>query len=145
MSDKRQLPESYVASLREAVEAINDFARGGRERSVSYEGRPVRVGYIIGVASQYRDVMPPDLHRRLCEIALPGEEPEDITFAAGAKALRARYNDIMNKRRIKADAQPFAAQWVPTSRSGVNGCGAGPAVIAVSGLILLMQTPMISY
>jgi hypothetical protein len=59
--------------------------------------RPVRIGYIIGVASQYRDVMPPDLHRRLCEVALPGEEPEDITFAAGAKALRARYNDINEK------------------------------------------------
>src|SRR5947208_12207069 len=101
MSDIRQLPESYVASLREAVEAIDDFGRGDRERSILYEGRPVRVGYIIGVASQYRDVMPPDLHRRLCEIALPGEEPEDITFAAGAKALRARYNDIMGKRRIK--------------------------------------------
>ena len=28
MSDIRQLPESYVASLREAVEAISDFARG---------------------------------------------------------------------------------------------------------------------
>ena len=118
MSDIRQLPESYVASLREAVEAIDDFARGGRERSVSYEGRPVRVGYIIGVASQYRNVMPPDLHRRLCEVALPGEEPEDITFSAGAKALRARYNDIKKKRRIKADAQPFAAQWVPMSRAG---------------------------
>ena len=118
MSDIRQLPESYVASLREAVEAIDDFGRGGRERSVLYEGRLVRVGYIIGVASQYRDVMPPDLHRRLCEVAVPGEEPEDITFSAGAKALRARYNDIMKKRRIKADAQPFAAQWVPTSRAG---------------------------
>ena len=117
MSDIRQLPESYVASLREAVEAIDDFGRGGRERSVLYEGRPVRVGYIIGVASQYRDVMPPDLHRRLCEVALPGEEPEDITFSAGAKALRARYNDIMKKRRIKADVQPFAAQWVPASRA----------------------------
>ena len=118
MSDIRQLPESYVASLREAVEAIDDFGRGGRERSILYEERPVRVGYIIGVASQYRDVMPPDLHRRLCEIALPGEEPEDITFAAGAKALRTRYNDIMKKRRTKADAQPFAAQWVPTSLAG---------------------------
>ena len=100
------------------MEAIDDFGRGGRERSVLYEGRPVRVGYIIGVASQYRDVMPPDLHRRLCEVALPGEEPGDITFSAGAKALRARYNDIMKKRRIKADAQPFAAQWMPTSRAG---------------------------
>src|SRR5881275_2966288 len=118
MSDMRQLPESYVETLREAAEAINDFGRGGRERSVLYEGRPVRIGCIIGIASQYRDVMPPDLHRRLCEVALPGEEPEDITFAAGAKALRARYNDIMKKRRIKADAQPFAAQWVHTSRAG---------------------------
>jgi len=118
MSDIRQLPGSYIETFREAVEAVNDFARGGRERSVTYEGRPVRVGYIIGVASQYRDVMPPDLHRRLCEVAVPGEEPEDITFSAGAKALRARYNDIMKKRRIKADAQPFAAQWVPTSRAG---------------------------
>jgi hypothetical protein len=118
MSDIRQLPGSYIETFREAVEAVNDFARGGRERSVTYEGRPVRVGYIIGVASQYRDVMPPDLHRRLCEVALPGEEPEDITFSAGAKALRARYNDIMKKRRIKADVQPFAAQWVPTSRAG---------------------------
>src|ERR1051325_9283851 len=32
--------------------------------------------------------------------------------------LRARYNDIMKKRRIKADAQPFAAPWVPTSGAG---------------------------
>ena len=118
MSDIRQLPGSYIESFREAVEAVNDFARGGRERSVTHEGRLVRVGYIIGVASQYRDVMPPDLHRRLCEVAVPGEEPEDITFSAGAKALRARYNDIMKKRRIKADAQPFAAQWVPSSRAG---------------------------
>ena len=125
MSDIRQLPETYVASLREAVEAINDFGRGGRERSVLYEGRPVRIGYIIGVASQYRDVMPPDLHRRLCEVALPGEEPDDITFAAGAKALRARYNDIMKKRRIEADAQPFAAQCVPTSRAGEPESRAG--------------------
>ena len=52
MSDIRQLPGSYIESFREAVEAVNDFARGGRERSVTYEGRPVRVGYIIGVASQ---------------------------------------------------------------------------------------------
>ena len=118
MSDIRQLPESYIETFREAVEAIDDFGRGGRERSIRYEGRPVRVGYIIGVASQYRDVMPPDLHRRLCEVAVPGEEPEDITFSAGAKALRARYNEIMKKRRIKTDAQPFAAQWVPTSRAG---------------------------
>src|SRR5205823_4582965 len=112
MSDIRQLPESYVASLREAVEAIDDFGRGGRERSVLYEGRPVRIGYIIGVALQYRDVMPPDLHRRLCEVALPGEEPEDITFAAGAMALRARYNDIMKQRRTNAEAQ-VPGRWVP--------------------------------
>jgi hypothetical protein len=118
MSDIRQLSGSYIETFREAVEAVNDFAHVGRERSVSYEGRPVRVGYIIAVASQYRDVMPPDLHRRLCEVAVPGEEPEDITFSAGAKALRARYNDIMKKRRIKADSQPFAAQWVPTSGAG---------------------------
>src|SRR5438067_1661757 len=117
MSDMRQLPPSYVETLREAAEAINDFGRGGRERSVLHKGRPVRIGYIIGIASQYRDVMPPDLHSRLCEVALPGEEPEDITFAAGARALRARYNDIMKKRRIKADVQPFAAQWVPASRA----------------------------
>ena len=103
MSDIRQLPGSYIEAFREAVEAVNDFARGGRERSVTYEGRPVRVGYIIGVASQYRDVMPPDLHRRLCEVALPGEEPEDITFAAGAKALRARYNDIMKNQERREE------------------------------------------
>ena len=59
MSDIRQLPGSYLETFREAVEAVNDFARGGRERSVTYEGRPVRVGYIIGVASQYRDVIRP--------------------------------------------------------------------------------------
>jgi hypothetical protein len=112
MSDMRQLPESYVETLREAAEAINDFGRGGRERSVLYEGRPVRIGYIIGIASQYRDVMPPDLHRRLCEVALPGEEPEDITFAAGARALRARYNDIMKQRRTNAEAQ-VPGRWVP--------------------------------
>src|SRR5947207_15327498 len=112
MSDIRQLPGSYIEAFREAVEAVNDFARGGRERSVSYEGRPVRVGYIIGVASQYRDVMPPDLHRRLCEVAVPGKEPVDIPFAAGAKALRARYNDIERKRRMKEDARPCAAQSV---------------------------------
>src|SRR5436305_11518237 len=120
MSDIRQLPESYVASLREAVEAIDDFGRGGRERSILYEGRPVRVGYVIGVASHYRDVMPPDLHRRLCEIALPGEEPEDITFAAAARALRARYNEIryneiMKERRSKAEAEATAGRWIPLS------------------------------
>ena len=54
MSDIRQLPGSYIETFREAVEAIDDFGRGGRERSVTSEGRPVRVGYIIGVASQYR-------------------------------------------------------------------------------------------
>src|SRR5207302_9346813 len=100
MSDIRQLPERYIETFREAVEAVNDFARGGRERSVSYEGRPVRVGYLIGVASQYRDVMPPDLRRRLCEVALPAEEPEGLTFSAGARALRVRYNDTMKKRPI---------------------------------------------
>src|SRR2546423_13105168 len=105
MSDMRQLPESYVETLREAAEAINDFGRGGRERSVLYEGRPVRIGYIIGVASQYRDVMPPDLHRRLCEVALPGEEPEDITFAAGGRGLPAPHNDINKKSRPKAEGQ----------------------------------------
>src|SRR5438045_6239183 len=117
MSDIRQLPGSYIETFREAVEAVNDFARGGRERSVTYDGRPVRVGYIIGVASQYRDVMPPDLHRRLCEVALPGAEPEDITFSAGAEALRARYNELLKKRRITTDAQTFSAQWVPTRRA----------------------------
>src|SRR5437868_1959948 len=132
MSDIRQLPESYVASLREAVEAIDDFARGGRERSVLYKGRPVRVGYIIGVASQYRDVMPPDLHRRLCEVAVPGEEPEDITFSAGAKALRARYNDIMKKRRtphqgrraaVRGPVGAYEPRWRAQTPPGVNGCG----------------------
>src|SRR6266576_5964347 len=111
MSDTRRLAESYVETFRDAAEAINEFGRGGRERSVLYEGRPVRIGYVIGVASQYRNVMPPDLHRRLCEIALPGEEPEDITFAAGARALRARYNDIMKQRRTKAESQE--ARWMP--------------------------------
>jgi len=43
----------------------------------------------------------------------------DEVFKAKKTAfLRARYNDIMKKRRIKADAQPFAAQWVPTSGAG---------------------------
>jgi hypothetical protein len=112
MSDTRRLAESYVETFRDAVEAINDFGRGGRERSILYEGRPVRIGYVIGVASHYRDVMPPDLHRRLCEVALPGEEPEDITFAAGARALRARYNDIMKQRRTNAEAQ-VPGRWVP--------------------------------
>src|SRR5438105_14274781 len=106
MSDIRQLPGSYIETFREAVEAVNDFARGGRERSVTYEGRPVRVGYIIGVASQYRDVMPPVLHKRLFVVALLGDDPEDITFSSGAKALLARYNDLVEKRHIKPDAQP---------------------------------------
>ena len=43
---------------------------------------------------------------------LPGEEPEDITFAAGARALRARYNDIMKQRRTNAEAQ-VPGRWVP--------------------------------
>src|SRR5438309_10450860 len=117
MSDIRQLPGSYLETFREAVEAVNDFAHGGRERSVTYEGRLVRVGYIIGVASQYRDVMPPDLHRRLCEVALPGEEPEEITCSAGSKALRARYHDLKKERRIKAVAEQFADQSLPRSRT----------------------------
>jgi hypothetical protein len=112
MYDTRRLAQSYVETFRDAVEAINEFGRGGRERSVLHEGRPVRIGYIIGVASHYREVIPPDLHRRLCEVALPGEEPEDITFAAGARALRARYNDIMKQRRLNAEA-PVLGRWVP--------------------------------
>jgi hypothetical protein len=106
MSDTRQLPESYIQTFREAVQAVDHMRQGGPETTVAHEGRPVRIGYIIEIASQYRDWMPDDLYAQLCEVAVSGgEAPDGDTFADGAKCLRSLYNDIMKQRRTKAEAQ----------------------------------------
>ena len=50
-SDTRRLAESYVETFRDAVEAINDFGRGGRETSILYEGH---LGWRGADRSRYR-------------------------------------------------------------------------------------------
>jgi hypothetical protein len=111
MSDTRQLPESYIQTFREGVQAVDHMRQGGPETPIAHEGRPVRIGYIIEIASQYRDCMPDDLYAQLCEVAVSGgEAPDGDTFADGAKCLRSLYNDIMKQRRTKAEAQ--AGRWM---------------------------------
>src|SRR5438477_11418002 len=70
MPDARRLPDSYVQTFREAVQAVDHLRQGGLEMPIAHEGRPVRIGYIIGVALHYRDRMPDDLHAQLCEAIL---------------------------------------------------------------------------
>ena len=112
MSDTCQLPESYIQAFREAVQAVDHMRQGGPETPVAHEGQRVRIGYIIEIASQYRDCMPDDLYAQLCEVAVSGgEAPDGDTFAEGAKCLCNLYQDIMEQRRTKAETQ--AGRWMP--------------------------------
>jgi hypothetical protein len=114
MSDTRQLPESYVQTFREAVQAVDHMRQGGPETPIAHEGRPVRIGYVMEIASRYRDRMPDDVYAQLCEVAVSGgEAPDGDTFADGARCLRILYDDIKKQRHNNAETEALAGRWTP--------------------------------
>jgi hypothetical protein len=104
------ISEHLVQTFRDTVEAVAELRRGGPEATLSHDGKPVSIRYIIEIVSIFEDRMPDDLHARLCEISEDGEGPADYTFTAGAWCLRALYGDIRARRRAAAgNAKPHHA------------------------------------
>ena len=101
MPNGKKIPKSLVQTFRETVRAVDDLQRRAPETVLLYEGKPVSIRYVIEVASIFQDRMPGDIHAHLCEIAVPGEQPDDQTFAAGANCLRTLYSEIRTSRRLR--------------------------------------------
>jgi len=93
------IPISLVHAFRGAVQAVEDLQKHRPETVLLYKGKPVAIRYVIELASIFDDHMPDDVYERLCE--LTGEEPEGLTFSAGAQCLRRMYGDLRITQRAR--------------------------------------------
>jgi hypothetical protein len=93
------IPISLVHAFRGAVQAVEDLQKHRPETVLLYKGKPVAIRYVIELASIFDDHMPDDVYERLCE--LTGEEPQGLTFSAGAQCLRRMYGDLRITQRAR--------------------------------------------